>query len=103
MGNITSVLCAKHKDVSNIIGILLNIGFWVTPIFWNAGEIGGRLNTLIMLNPVAIIINGYRKALLYGGYLTGGEFIYLICVCVAIFVLSHFLKRRYLPTIADNL
>lgn len=49
------------KDVSNIISVLLQIGFWCTPIFWNSEMLGDRAQIFIKMNPLYYVINGYRE------------------------------------------
>lgn len=103
VGSITAVLCAKHRDTANAVGIVLNAGFWLTPVFWNVGALDGRVYKLIMLNPAAIIVEGYRDAILYGNMLSFKEIVYVLAICVAFAVVGRFLKQKELPDISDRL
>lgn len=53
------------KDVGNIIGVVLQIGFWVSPIFWSLDNFPSEYRFLLKLNPVSYLIEGYRKSFLY--------------------------------------
>lgn len=62
----TSSLIIFIPDVGYIVGTLIQFGFWFTPIMWNIGMVPGRYAFWISLNPVYYIIDGYRRAFLYG-------------------------------------
>jgi len=52
------------KDVSSIIGILIQMGFWLTPIFWSLDLVPVKFHYLIKLNPAYFIVDGYRDSLI---------------------------------------
>lgn len=54
------------KDVGNIIGVILQIGFWISPIFWSLETLPKSYRFLAELNPVSYLLEGYRKSFLYG-------------------------------------
>jgi ABC-type polysaccharide/polyol phosphate export permease len=49
------------KDISEFIKAILQIGFWVTPIFWSVDHIPQKYTWLLHFNPMIYIINGYRN------------------------------------------
>ena len=55
------------RDLSQIVNVLLQIGMWMTPIMWNmdamANRIPGWAMTILKLNPMYYVVNGYRDAL----------------------------------------
>ena len=57
---LTSAIRVFVKDVGNIIGVLLQIGFWATPIFWNITMISPKHQWILKLNPAYYIVQGYR-------------------------------------------
>ena len=57
---LTSSINVFVKDIGNIVSIVLQVGFWATPIFWSVNMIPDKYKFIIMLNPMAYIINGYR-------------------------------------------
>jgi len=58
----SSSLIVFLHDVGQIINMILQFLFWMTPIVWSADILPPRLHTLIMLNPVYYLIEGYRSA-----------------------------------------
>ncbi|MFN8369818.1 MAG: ABC transporter permease [Bacteriovoracaceae bacterium] len=53
------------KDVGNLIGILIQFGFWLTPIFWNISFLPEKFRFYILLNPVTYIVLGFRDTFIY--------------------------------------
>jgi lipopolysaccharide transport system permease protein/teichoic acid transport system permease protein len=62
---ITSALTVFLKDIGQIVGIIIQMGFWATPIFWSVGMLPARLVPIMKLNPAFYITEGYRNALIY--------------------------------------
>ena len=62
----TSAIAVFFKDASQLIGVLMQIGVWVTPIMWNYEtlEIGKGLMFFFKLNPMFYIVKGYRQTLI---------------------------------------
>ena len=66
MSYCTCAVVIFFRDLAQIINIGLQVGMWATPILWNIGMIGvDRFVTLLKLNPLVYIVNGYRNAI-YG-------------------------------------
>ncbi|MBQ2803945.1 MAG: ABC transporter permease [Lachnospiraceae bacterium] len=60
----TCAIVVFFKDLSQIINIALQIGMWATPILWNLGDIkDSRIVSVLKLNPLVYIVNGYRSAI----------------------------------------
>ena len=59
----TCSIVVFFKDLSQIISILLQIGMWATPILWDINLLPERWRTLIKINPLVYIVNGYRSAI----------------------------------------
>ena len=66
LGYLTSSIVVFFRDLSEIVGILLSIGVWITPIMWNLDTTikSGLAKTLFQLNPLYYIVAGYRDALI---------------------------------------
>lgn len=71
----TATLFVFIRDVNQIVSVVLQVGFWVTPIFWNLNEMMSRphkkkiiviILKLLKLNPVCYIVQGFRDSLIYG-------------------------------------
>jgi len=62
-GWMTSSTSIFVKDVSKVVSIVVQFGFWLTPIFWNISMIPQKYQWIVKLNPVFYIISGYRDSL----------------------------------------
>ena len=63
---IVSSLAVFFKDASQLIGIMLQIGFWLAPVFWSEHTMTTQVMNILSLNPMYYIITGYRNAMIYG-------------------------------------
>lgn len=62
---LTSALHVFLKDIGEIISMVLQIGFWMTPIFWNASIVPEKYLFILKLNPMYYIVEGFRDTLVY--------------------------------------
>lgn len=62
----TSAVVIFFRDLSQIIGILLQIGIWMTPIMWDIKMLEPYpwLMKLFKFNPIYYIVTGYRESFL---------------------------------------
>lgn len=62
-----SSLNVFSRDIAQIVNILVQIGFWFTPIGWvfDNTVTGGFWRIVFRLNPFFYIVSGYRDALVY--------------------------------------
>ena len=64
IGWLTSSTNIFAPDVSQLIGVLVTFGFWLTPVFWDISRIPEKYRWIIHLNPAEYIVNGYRDAII---------------------------------------
>lgn len=62
LGLLTSSIVLFLKDLTQIITIILQIGFWFTPIGWPITMISGMWKVIFQLNPMFYIVQGYRDS-----------------------------------------
>ncbi|MDE7354951.1 MAG: ABC transporter permease [Acetatifactor sp.] len=58
----TCAIVVFFRDLAQIINIALQIGMWATPILWDISRLEGGWVTVLKLNPLVYIVNGYRSA-----------------------------------------
>jgi ABC-type polysaccharide/polyol phosphate export permease len=56
--------CARYRDMQQLVGSLLQISLFLTPIFWSADQLKGRMQTFIEFNPLYHLIAIVRDPLL---------------------------------------
>ena len=65
MSWITSSINVFARDTSQIVSIILQIGFWGTPIFWDPVIMPQKIQVFLKLNPMFYIVQGYRDSFIY--------------------------------------
>lgn len=100
-----SALAPFLKDLTQFIGVLLQIGFWITPIFWSAEGISPKILMFMKLNPMFYITRGYRDSFIDGIWFwqRGNTNIYFWFVTGVCFVVGAIIFQKLRPHFADVL
>lgn len=61
---ITSSVVIFFRDMGQLVGMVIQFGFWLTPIFWMLTMVPERFQWIFKLNPAYYITQGYRDALI---------------------------------------
>lgn len=62
----SSLLSSMSKDFSNLVKSFITAIFWLSGILWNVNTIDiGWIKTLLMLNPVTYLVEGYRNCFIH--------------------------------------
>jgi lipopolysaccharide transport system permease protein/teichoic acid transport system permease protein len=92
------------KDIGYIINIILQFGFWMTPIFWNIKAIPESFWPLIKANPCYYLIEGYRNCFVYHKPFWADDprlIIQFWIVTIIMLFLGMLVFRRLRPHFAD--
>lgn len=102
---VTSSIVIFFKDIGQIVGMVLQFGFWLTPIFWPIKMVPKEYHPLLKINPAFYIIEGYRESFIYKVWFWEHNKLtpYFWVVTVLIFIGGAFLFRRLRPHFADVL
>ena len=65
---LTSTIMVFFRDLNQIIGVILLIGMWGTPIAWSLESFSEKVHIYFKLNPFYYIIEGYRDSVLGRGW-----------------------------------
>ncbi len=66
LGWLTSALNVFVPDVAKVVKVLTQFGFWITPIVWSHETVEAKSMTILKLNPVFYIVQGYRDSIYTG-------------------------------------
>ncbi|MFQ5964325.1 MAG: ABC transporter permease [Candidatus Scalinduaceae bacterium] len=93
------------RDTGQIVNIILQFGFWGTPIFWDIGIMPEKIQFIIKLNPMYYIVQGYRESFLYFvPFWKHPEMtIYFWTIAIFLFIIGALIFRRLRPHFADVL
>ncbi len=102
---ITSSLVVFLKDTTQVIAVILQMGFWLTPILWPISMVPEKYHFLFKLNPMFYIVYGYRDSLILGvGFWHRyNQSAYFWIMTLAFFLIGAFLFRRLRPHFPDLL
>ncbi len=50
------------RDIGQVIALVLQVGFWATPIFWDIKIMPTKVQYILKLNPMFYIVQGYRDS-----------------------------------------
>ena len=102
---ITSSVVVFFKDMGQLVAIIIQFGFWLTPIFWNIMIIPEKYHWLIELNPIVYIIEGYRNSMIYHKWFWEDMHmtIYFWIVTMVIFMIGGLTFKKLRPHFADVL
>ena len=100
---ITSSTVIFMKDVGQIVTVLIQFGFWLTPIFWSIKMVPDKYHALIKINPVYYLIEGYRDTFLYKRWFWEhiGLMSYFWIVAIFMFLVGALLFWKLKPHFAD--
>ncbi len=96
-----SALLVFFRDVRFVVPLLTQVWMYATPIIYPASFVPPRLRTLYFLNPMAGIIDGYRRALLSGETPQHDAVIVGAVVTVVLLVVGYLSFKYAEPHFAD--
>jgi lipopolysaccharide transport system permease protein/teichoic acid transport system permease protein len=102
---IVSTLNVFIKDVGHIVSVLLQIGFWSTPIFWNIEMMPSNIRLILKLNPVFYLVQGYRESFIYFSPFWNHPYqtLYFWAVATIVFMTGALLFKKLKHQFADVL
>ena len=105
---ITASLNVFSRDVAYGVQMLLQLGFWISPVFWEFDMIPDRLRalaTLLKLNPFVYIVQGYRHSLVeqIPFWADWPSMLYFWGFTLAVWLAGCFIFKKLKPQFADVL
>lgn len=105
IGWIVSSVAVFFKDMAPLVNVIVQLGFWLTPIFWSADSMPVWLVTIARANPMFYITQGFRDSFIYqiGFWQHPGQTLYFWILTAVLFVGGAMLYRKLRPHFADVL
>jgi len=60
---LTSSIVVFFKDMRQLLTIILQFGIYLTPILWSQNAIPEEFHWLMIINPMAYVVDGYRASI----------------------------------------
>jgi lipopolysaccharide transport system permease protein len=100
------MMAAVHvffRDTAQILGMVLNAWFYLTPVVYPLAMVPGRLRDWLELNPLTPLVGLYRQAFLGGSPVSIGGAGYLALVAAVLLCGGFGLFRRLKSAFADEI
>ncbi|WP_334150911.1 ABC transporter permease [Hyphomicrobium sp.] len=103
LGIILGVLNVFVRDIGQIVAIVLQLWFWLTPIVYPASIVPERFRWAVDLNPMAPLVRIYQDALLFGHWPQPLTLAVPALVAAGAVTFAFVLFRRASPELVDAL
>ena len=105
LGWAVSALNVFIRDIGQIVGVVLQVGFWATPIFWDIHMMPPKIQIIFKLNPMFYIVQGYRESFIYFSPFWKHPYqtLYFWVVAGVVFVIGALIFKKLKPQFADVL
>jgi ABC-2 type transport system permease protein len=95
-------LYVRYRDVGYLWGIVLQVGFWLTPIIYLDLMMPARFRWLVWINPMGRIIGDSRRALIYGWWPGPRGLVLTTLISVAVCIVGYVSFRRLQGRVVEH-
>ena len=104
----TSALSTVVPDFLNLLGIIMQLGMWATPIVWDISMLSGHqtITKIMECMPFTYLVTAYRNSFMGGNIVTQGHGIYTIVfwvITIGIFLWGNYIFKKSKKDFADVL
>ena len=103
LGWFFSALNVLSRDISQVLAVILNLWFWLTPVVWIADTLPSQFHVLVRVNPLAYIVEGYRDSFFrqvpFWHHFREGLYFWIVCFSTIAF--GGFVFRKLKTEFAD--
>lgn len=103
LGYLFAVLSVFIRDIREMVGILMQLWFWMTPIVYVSDIIPPAWQSLLTLNPYYHIADALRDTMIAGTHPALLPLACILSAAIALLVISFWLARRLERDIRDFL
>lgn len=103
LGIFLGILNVFSRDVGQVMTVVTNVWFWLTPIVYAKSMIGGASVHFVNLNPLTPLIETYQVAIVYGEWPEVSSLAYPSFAAAILIVISAVVFWRASPELVDAL
>jgi lipopolysaccharide transport system permease protein len=100
---LASRLALFRREVQLLVPMALQFLMYMVPIFYPVEIVPARFRTVYLLNPIASLVDAFRRTLIYGLWPHWRSFMYAACVAAFLAVFAYWDFKRAEPEFADRL
>jgi len=98
-----SVLYVKFRDIGFIWQVVLQAGFFLSPIFYSLDILPDNVREILQINPLVPILDAAHNVVLYDILPTVNSLIYIVAVTAIIFISGYTVFKIYNKRIVEEL
>lgn len=103
LGTLLGVINVFMRDLGQVIPVVLNALFWLTPIVYNLAALPPQLQASFRLNPLLALVSSYQNVLVYGRPPLWGDMLGLLLATAALASLALVMFRKASAEMVDAL
>jgi len=103
VGLLSGVLNVFARDVGQVMTVILNLWFWLTPIVYSVDMLPDNVTTLIKYNPVTPLVAIYQDAMVYNRWPDWPSLIVPVIIISCLLFLGFTVFRKAAPELVDAL
>ncbi len=88
IGLIFTAVSVRYRDLHNLLSFLIRIWMFATPVIYPMSLVPGKYQTLLLLNPVAPVMEFFRYAFLGSGLHDPAHLAYSLIFSIVVFVVG---------------
>ena len=102
MSLLLAPLYVRYRDVGYLWGIVLQVGFWLTPIIYLDLMMPEDWRWIVWVNPMGRIIGDSRRALIYGWWPGGRGLIITTAISVGVCIVGYAVFRKLQARVVEH-
>jgi ABC-type polysaccharide/polyol phosphate export permease len=99
---LVSALTVHFRDIQNILGHVLHLWFFATPVLYPYAPLTGTLRTVLRLNPMTHVVVSYQEMLFGGGFGHARGLAAAAAAALLVFAAGAFFFERLRDTLAEE-
>lgn len=103
LGLVLGLLNVFFRDIGQIVTIVLQFSFWLTPIVYHIDLLSEHYRRYLYANPMTGVVQAYQSVLVYGRAPDLGLLLYPTCFAAVALLFAAVLYRRAIDEVVDVL
>jgi len=103
IGLLCGVLNVFTRDVGQVMTVILNLWFWLTPIVYSVGMLPDSMTAMINYNPATPLVAIYQDAMVYNKWPDWYSLLSPILIIIGLLILGFTIFRKATSELVDAL
>ena len=104
----TAAVCTLVPDFANLLGIVMQLFFWATPIVWDISMLAEHqtITKIIQCMPFTYLVTAYRNSFMGGNIIAQNNYIYTIAfwiITIIMYIWGNYIFKKSKKDFADVL